>query len=31
MCDTCNAPNVCVIDNLDPFKEELFVRYSTDL
>lgn len=29
MCNTCNAPNVCVIDNLDPFKEDLYVRYSS--
>tara|TARA_B100000242_G_scaffold293574_1_gene272133 strand:- start:1025 stop:2077 length:1053 start_codon:yes stop_codon:yes gene_type:complete len=28
MCDTCNAPNVCVIDNLDPFMEELIPKFS---
>jgi len=28
MCDTCNAPNVCVIENLDPFKEELHTRFT---
>ena len=28
MCDTCNAPNVCVIDNLDPFMEELIPKYA---
>ena len=27
MCNTCNAPNVCVIDNLDPFKDELLEVY----
>ena len=28
MCDTCNAPNVCVIDNLDPYMEELIPKFS---
>ena len=28
MCDTCNAPNVCVIDNLDPFMEELIPKFT---
>ena len=28
MCDTCNAPNVCVIDNLDPHMEDLLVKYG---
>ena len=27
MCDTCNAPNVCVIDDLDPFKTDLLEKY----
>ena len=27
MCDTCNAPNVCVIDDLDPFKADLLEKY----
>lgn len=27
MCDTCNAPNVCVIDNLDPYKSDLLTKY----
>ena len=28
MCDTCNAPNVCVIDDLDPSMSELIARYK---
>lgn len=28
MCDTCNAPNVCVLENLDPFAEDLIKKYS---
>ena len=28
MCDTCNAPNVCVIDNLDPYMNELIKKFS---
>ncbi len=27
MCDTCNAPNVCVIDNLDPYADELITKF----
>ena len=27
MCATCNAPNVCVIDNLDPYKNDLLSKY----
>jgi radical SAM protein with 4Fe4S-binding SPASM domain len=27
MCDSCNAPNVCVIDNLDPYMDDLLARY----
>ena len=28
MCDTCNAPNVCVIDNLDQYMSDLIVKYQ---
>ena len=28
MCDSCNAPNVCVIDNLDPYKFELLSKFE---
>ena len=28
MCDTCNAPNVCVIDNLDSHMSELIEKYQ---
>lgn len=28
MCSTCNAPNVCVIDNLDPYMQQLLDIYS---
>ncbi|WP_415399207.1 radical SAM/SPASM domain-containing protein [Synechococcus sp. W4D4] len=28
MCDSCNAPNVCVIDDLDPCMEQLIERYN---
>ena len=27
MCDSCNAPNVCVIDDLDPYMESLEAKY----
>ena len=27
MCDTCNAPNVCVIDDLDPYKADLLEKF----
>lgn len=29
MCNTCNAPNVCVIDNLDPYIDKLLPKYSS--
>ena len=28
MCDSCNAPNVCVIDDLDPFMDDLIKKYA---
>ena len=28
MCDTCNAPNVCVIDNLDPHVSDLLPKFQ---
>lgn len=28
MCNTCNAPNVCVLDDLDPDMNELLRKYS---
>jgi len=28
MCNTCNAPNVCVIDDLDPYRSDLIDLFS---